>query len=407
MVDADQAARDVDERIEDVVIDEGDPGIVAVALADRRSVILEGWMTAAQAQPFHQEKPQAAVADHIPALFDAIMAVLKRSSRRNEVLPPMDDDAVIAAAGRHAEARFEQGLGPVAIVTEFRLLRHEISRALGAVVDDVRATDLLAGQAIIDDALDGAAAVGLSSLSERIESLREGFLATTLHDIRQPITLVTGSLDLASRWLAAPTPDTARVSRVVDDAVIAVGEINAMLDTLGDASRIAMGALEPDPEPAALATIVHEAIGLLDPDTRSRIHVVGADDRRIIGVWDPHLLRRVVGNLLGNAAKYSEAPATIEVSIGIDDTGLARLVIRDHGMGMTADELERSFERFGRADRARTSGIPGLGLGLYACRGIVDAHGGTIEARSDGPGRGSTMVVRLPLGMDSADGDAG
>jgi signal transduction histidine kinase len=407
MADGDHAAPDVDSRIEDVVTEGGDPGVVAEALAHRRSAILGGWLRAAEAQPFHEDKPQAAVADHIPALFDAIIDVLRRSSQRNDVLPPMDDDAVIEAASRHAEVRFEQGLGPVSIVTEFRLLRHEISRALGTVADQAGATDLLAGQAIVDDALDGAATVGLSSLSERIEALREGFLATTLHDIRQPITLVTGSLDLAARWLNAPSPDNARVSRVVDDAVIAVGEINAMLDTLGDASRIAMGALEADPEPAALVTIVQEAIALLDPDTRARVRVIGADDRRIIGVWDPHLLRRVVGNLLGNAAKYSDPPAPIVVSIGIDDDGLARLEIRDHGMGMTADELAQAFERFGRAERARSAWIPGLGLGLYACRGIVDAHGGTIEARSDGPGRGTTMIMHLPLGMDGVDADAG
>ena len=130
--------------------------------------------------------------------------MLRRSTYRDDVHPPLDDPAVIDAAKAHAQVRFEQGLGPVAIVTEFRLLRHEIGRALIQSVEDAPARDILAGQAVIDDALDGAATVGLNSLSDRVETLREEFLATTVHDIRQPITLVTGSLDLAARWLGEP-----------------------------------------------------------------------------------------------------------------------------------------------------------------------------------------------------------
>jgi signal transduction histidine kinase len=72
-------------------------------------------------------------------------------------------------------------------------------------------------------------------------------------------------------------------------------------------------------------------------------------------------------------------------------------VIEDDGLGMSPEELEIAFERFSRAERTRVAGIPGLGLGLYACRGIVTAHGGTIAIASDGPDRGTTATVELPL----------
>ena len=103
--------------------------------------------------------------------------------------------------------------------------------------------DAVAGITLVGDALDGAATVGLTSLSDRIETVRESFLATTLHDVRQPITLAEGSLLLADRWLTEPGPDTARVAEAVHDALLATTELVAMIDTLSDASRVAMGAL--------------------------------------------------------------------------------------------------------------------------------------------------------------------
>jgi signal transduction histidine kinase len=400
--ETDEAAADIDQRIEGVV-DQADMAPIAEALAQRRGSILAAWLKAAIEQPFHAERPDGAVADHIPVLLENIIAVLRESVYKNDVHPPMDDPAVIDAAKKHAQVRFEQGLGPVAIVTEFRLLRHEIGRALISSVGDAPATDILAGQAVIDDALDGAATVGLDALSNRVESLRDEFLATTVHDLRQPITLVTGSLDLAARWLSDPEFDHERVTEAVNTAVIAVNEINVMLDTLGDASRLAMGALEPDPEPAKLDAIVGDALALLDAESRRRV-TFESSAAQLVGLWDPHLLRRVVSNLVSNALKYSPPGGLVEVEVSQAADGLAQLEVRDHGMGLSTDEATVVFDRFARAERARAQGIPGLGLGLYACRGIIAAHGGTIVLQSDGAGSGTTVVVALPLIEDDGEG---
>jgi signal transduction histidine kinase len=400
--ETDEAAADIDERIEGVVHD-ADMSPIADALAHRRGSILAAWLKAALEQPFHAEHPDAAVADHIPVLLENIIGVLRRSNYENDVQPPMDDPAVIDAATKHAQVRFEQGLGPVAIVTEFRLLRHEIGRALISSVEDAPATDILAGQAVIDDALDGAATVGLDALSNRVESLRDEFLATTVHDLRQPITLVTGSLDLAARWLGAPDLDRERVTEAVSTAVVAMNEINVMLDTLGDASRLAMGALEPDLEPAKLEAIVGDTLALLDAESRRRITFASSADP-LVGLWDPHLLRRVVSNLVSNALKYSPPGGRVEIELTRAANDLAQLEVRDQGMGLSTEEADAVFDRFARAERARAEGIPGLGLGLYASRGIVGAHGGTIVLQSDGPGRGTTVVVALPLIEDDGEG---
>ena len=402
MSETDHAATYIDQRIEDVVEPGADLGPIAEALAHRRGSILAAWLKAAREQPFHAEHPDGAVADHIPVLLESIIAVLRQSTYRDDVHPPMDDAKVIAAATDHAQTRFEQGLGPVAIVTEFRLLRHEVGRALIDAAEDAPATDILAGQAVIDDALDGAATIGLNALSDRVENVREEFLATTVHDIRQPITLVTASLDLAARWLGEPEFDRDRLAGIVTDAVVAMSEINVMLDTLGDATRLAMGALEPDLEPARLDAIDTDALTLLDVETRQQISFEPSTDH-LVGLWDAHLIRRVVSNLISNALKYSPRGGRIEVEVGRAADGIAQLEIRDHGMGLSTQEATSVFDRFMRADRARAEGIPGLGLGLYACRGIVAAHGGTIVLHSDGPGTGTTVVVALPLIEDDVE----
>jgi signal transduction histidine kinase len=163
-----------------------------------------------------------------------------------------------------------------------------------------------------------------------------------------------------------------------------------------------MGALKPDPEPARLDAIVGDALTLLGKESRDRITYVASTDH-LVGLCDPHLLRRVVSNLLSNALKYSARDGRIEIEIERAADDMAQLEVRDHGMGLSTEEATMVFDRFARADRARAAGIPGLGLGLYACRGIVAAHGGTIVVHSDGPGTGTSVAIALPL-IDE-DGD--
>ncbi len=261
--------------------------------------------------------------------------------------------------------------------------------------------DVVGGLAVINDGLDGAATVGLSALSDRIETLREAFLATTLHDVRQPITLVEGSLVLADRWLASPEPETARVRDTIGDALSATAELMSMIDTMSDASRVAMGALDPDPEPVSLDAVVRDTVETFGEAARQRVHLVLPAGPHLIGLWDAGLLRRLVANFVGNALKYSPDGGVVEVVIARNGADHARLTVRDEGLGMTEDELATVFGQFARADRVRGRGFAGLGLGLYACQGIVAAHGGTIEVTSDGPGAGTTVTVDLPL-LDEA-----
>ena len=111
-------------------------------------------------------------------------------------------------------------------------------------------------------------------------------------------------------------------------------------------------------------------------------------------VADPAMLRRVIDNLLDNAAKYSEAPAPVELAAEGDGASL-RVSVRDEGIGVEPQDVPRLFTPFFRTDRSRARGTGGVGLGLALAKRIVEAHGGTIEVESR-PGLGTTVRFRVP-----------
>jgi signal transduction histidine kinase len=371
---------------------------VANALVRQRAAILEGWLHVATRQPFHAGHPDRAVADHIPALLDALTDLLSRDTPGEDIEAPMDDAAVAAAAQAHAQMRFEQSLGPVAIATEFRLMRQEISRALRVQLDeDLSIDDVVSSLAVVNDALDGATNLALSALTDRIETVREEFLATTLHDVRQPIVLIEASLVLATRWARRDPLDLPQLIETLDSALVATQEMSHLVDTLADASRAAMGALELIPEPVVVREIINDALDTLDAGGRGRVTVESSLASGAVVYWDRQSIRRVLTNLLTNALKYSpqELPVTVSVR---QDVANIEITVRDQGMGLLPDEKALLFQRYSRAAEARTRGLPGVGLGLFACKGLVEAHGGRIGLESDGRDEGTTARVLLPIG---------
>jgi signal transduction histidine kinase len=110
---------------------------------------------------------------------------------------------------------------------------------------------------------------------------------------------------------------------------------------------------------------------------------------------DAELIGRALDNLLLNALKYSPAHAPVRVAVRADGWE-ALLEVRDQGMGLRKQDIAHLFKKYGRIQRPKTSGIEGIGLGLYLTRKLVEAHGGTISAASPGPGRGAIFTIRLP-----------
>jgi signal transduction histidine kinase len=373
-----------------------DLGAVVQVLRRQRHTILADWLAAASRQPMHERHGGRGVADHIPALFDALTDVLERAAPSwRDPGVPLEDPAVLAAAQRHARSRFEQGLSAAEVVTEFRLLRQEIGRALRLhLPPDSPTGDVLAAELLVHDALDAATSLALSSLSRELEQLREDVLATTVHDVQQPMAALKGRLQFALRILLGEEADVQRAVKMLQQADHEIERMSGLLATLGQASRIAVGHLEIHPERSDMRDLVDAALDRLDPDTHARCRFVIAPDAMTVGSWDPGLIERVLGNLLSNAAKYSDPGTPIHIELSNADEAV-HVAIRDFGMGLADHELGQLFQRYTRTQRATEAGAQGAGLGLYVCRGIVEAHGGRIWAESEGIGRGATFHLVL------------
>jgi signal transduction histidine kinase len=169
------------------------------------------------------------------------------------------------------------------------------------------------------------------------------------------------------------------------------------VDDLLDVSRIRTGRLSLTMMPCDLSALLRTAVDRTAPQREGEIRLHIPESLPAEG--DPGRLLQVFTNLIDNAAKYSDPRSPIDVT-ALRQDGRATIAVRDRGIGIPPEALERLFERFYRAENA-SQYTGGLGLGLYICREIVERHGGTI-AVSSAAGEGSLFTVTLPLAAESA-----
>ena len=218
---------------------------------------------------------------------------------------------------------------------------------------------------------------------------KDEFLAMLAHELRNPMAAAAGALDvLGLRRLGNPELEHAR-----DVAARQVRQMSRLLEDLLDLSRIAQGALRLHKEAVPIATIIDNAIETVAPLVRARGHAlsVSAPSAALMVDADPVRLTQVLVNLINNAAKYTPIGGRITVCWE-HDGGEIVLRVRDNGIGIPEASLSRVFDLFvqGQAPQG------GLGIGLALVRRLVALHGGSVDAFSDGPGKGSEFVVRLP-----------
>jgi signal transduction histidine kinase len=216
------------------------------------------------------------------------------------------------------------------------------------------------------------------------------------HELRNPLAPLRTGLELLAEARTRPelTPS------VLEMMERQVGHLVHLVDDLLDVSRITRGDIHLQAEVLDLRTIVDAAVDLARPLIDERCHELSfervAEPLLVFG--DFQRLTQVLANLLGNAAKYTDPGGKIRVGIEADE-GHAVVRIADTGFGIPPDRLEEVFGMFRRIreHRARLGGGGGLGVGLALSRQLVELHNGTIEAASEGLGRGSEFTVRLPL----------
>jgi signal transduction histidine kinase len=220
--------------------------------------------------------------------------------------------------------------------------------------------------------------------------LRDSLISLASHELRTPLTSLQLRVQLLARNARAPTLSKERFSRDAAGAEDQVKRMARLVDDLLDISRIMSGRLRLDVEDVDLGGFVREVVDRCAEPQRALVGVM-TEGEPIVGRWDRMRIDQIVSNLLSNAIKYGENNP-IEISVG-READRARLVVRDHGVGIAAADLPRVFERF---ERAAARHIGGFGLGLWIVRQVVDALGGTIAVESR-LGAGSVFIVELPL----------
>jgi signal transduction histidine kinase len=247
----------------------------------------------------------------------------------------------------------------------------------------------------------------LAALADQLAAAsrtKDEFLAVLSHELRTPLTaILTWSMLLREPDVEAATLE--RGLRTIERNAKLQARV---IDDLLDVSRVITGKLRLSLRPVAVNPVVHAAIDSLRPAADAKgIRLAAAVDADPVMVsGDPERLQQVVWNLLSNAIKFTARGGGIEVRLGQDGEHV-RLVVTDDGTGIDPTMLPRLFDRFWQADSSTTRAHGGLGLGLAVVRHLVELHGGTVRAHSEGEGRGATFTVTLPaLGVRTTADDA-
>jgi PAS domain S-box-containing protein len=223
------------------------------------------------------------------------------------------------------------------------------------------------------------------------------FLATLGHELRNPLAPLTTGLELLRR-LGLPE-DAENVRGMMERQV---GAMARLVDDLLDVNRITTGRLRLQRERLPLSMVLQRAIETVRPLVEEREHRLSVSIEEDVPLdADPTRLCQVFVALLNNAAKYTDSGGAIAVETRRHGPAVV-VTVRDSGRGIAASEIPNLFQMFARTSRAVESGEPGLGVGLSLARSLVEMHGGTIDGRSDGPGRGCEFRVRLPVAPPEA-----
>jgi PAS domain S-box-containing protein len=349
----------------------------------------------AHADPAKQELAQKLLA--IPPRRDLPHRVVESINLRQPTILNSLDDAFIEASSSDAtHAAVVRELGLRSMLVAPMVARDRLIGAMSFVsaqsgrFDEVDAdlADLVARRAAI--AIDNAQ---LYRTAVEANNAKDEFLATVSHELRTPMTatlgwvrmLNLGHFDEETRKTAleAIERSTHAQARLIDDIL--------------DVSSITLGKFRLESVPVELTSVVNAAIETLRPALAAKAMTLDVDTSRWQGIiaGDPNRLQQVVWNLVSNAIKFGHREGHVDVTV--ERAGEhARITVHDDGAGIDPDFLPHVFDRFRQGDSGATRSHGGLGLGLAIVRHLVELHGGTVRAASEGRDRGATFTIELP-----------
>ncbi len=249
----------------------------------------------------------------------------------------------------------------------------------------------------LDNARLYADAQAARSQAERANRAKDEFLAMLGHELRNPLAPIVTALHLMARRAGA---DTSAERHIIERQV---AHLSRLVDDLLDVSRIARGKIQIEREALDMRAVVERAMELTQPAMERRARPVDLHlpsvPVRVEG--DAVRLAQVVSNLLHNAAKFTPPDELIALTL-VQHDGMVELTVEDRGSGITTDLLPRVFDLFTQGEQGMDRHAGGLGLGLAIVKTLVQLHGGTVHAESEGPGHGSRFIVRLPEAAPAA-----
>jgi signal transduction histidine kinase len=232
----------------------------------------------------------------------------------------------------------------------------------------------------------------LEALKQAVAA-RDQFMSIASHELKTPLTSLQLQLQSLQRAMYAGTGEPDRVAQKLKTVTRATERLGELVNRLLDVSRITSGGLDLVREEFDLGDLAAEVVQRFRETSREAGSAVGvAAPTPVRGRWDRTRVDTIITNLLSNAIKYGQGKP-IEVRVD-GNASRARLVVKDHGIGIAPADQARIFERFERAVPERHYG--GFGIGLWVARFVAEAHGGRIEVESS-PGEGSTFALELPL----------
>ena len=277
---------------------------------------------------------------------------------------------------------------------EYRIIRADTGvvrwlRVLGRFLYDESAVPVRSVGVFFDDTERKAAEIALREADQR----KDIFLATLAHELRNPLAPIRN----AAQMLSSPKLGPEQLQWAQSVIQRQVKHMALLLDDLLDVARITQGKLDLKKQRITLNSIIDSAVEAARPllDSKSHRLTVTLPSEPVTLDADPLRLSQVIGNLLTNAAKYTDAGGHIMLTGRIVDGGLS-VSIKDNGIGIPAESLKGIFAMFFQVEGAGDRSEGGLGIGLALVSGLVELHGGSVEAKSEGLGRGSEFVVQLP-----------
>ncbi len=321
------------------------------------------------------------------------------------LLPAIDDAMLQAAARSLTELTLMLELGPRSSIVTPLIVQDRVFGALtlssaiaGHRYDgfDLALVEELARRASV--AIDNARLFAIGqrerARAEEANRAKDLFLSTLSHELRTPLTAILGWTRMLRTSSLTPEKREKGLETIDRNARAQV----ALIEDILDLSRIVTGKLRLELQPVELVSIIEAAVETVRPalDARNIRLVLALDPDAATVIGDPNRLQQVVWNLLTNAVKFTPRGGKIQVWLRREASHV-EITVADNGQGIDTALLPYVFDRFRQSDASTTRSLGGLGLGLAIVKHLLELHGGTIDAASDGEGQGATFIVRIPV----------